>query len=407
MRLDKRLILVLSVALICFALAFSTSLYLAQSRAKTITITEAQTIQVNREYREKVESLLHKVMSWVEEHRGLMFKENVSLEVLTKSWVIEHWGKGFLNVTEVKIEETILKSLFIIPEDFNLTAFKIKTSGYTIAASAGHTIYVVEDLFNPDDEPRASAILAHELTHVLQGEYFEIPQPETSDEKNAILALVEGDANLVAHQYVLERSGSSGSAVWERSIRPIDALWYFPYLYGEQFVEYVYRRKGWSGVNAVYEDPPRSTAEILHPEKYLSGWRPVRVSTSSVNGSWKLLMKDTLGEFFIREMLRSHLDFGEANRSAEGWLGDSIYLYKGGNESYLIKWRIAWETPEDAEEFYHSFTSLLSSVGAAEAGPETWITPYERVVLKLSGNETLITITAPPMKESSAEPILA
>ena len=408
MKIGRSMLLMASIALICFAIAFSASMLLVQQSTKTIIVTETQPVLGEQQYREGVKHLLEGVVGWVEEHRGLSLEENVSIEVLTKNWVIEHWGKGFLNVTEVTLEEKILKSLFIVPQDFNLTKFKIGTSGCTIAASSGHTIYVVKELFDPNDKPRAASILAHELTHILQGEHFTIPAAETSDGEKAILALIEGDANLVASHYLLEH-GIRREKIWERALRPIDALWFFPYLYGEQFVEFIYQKRGWSGVNAVYSDPPKSTAEILHPDKYLSGWKPIDVSLpEEVGDGWKLMLKDTLGEFFIREMLRTHLSYSGANESADGWLGDSVHLYEG-NKTYLVKWKIVWETEGDAEDFMKSFKKILQDVGAAEIDHNTWRTSYEAVELQLSGRQTLITIISPPVEKlsSSSTPIVA
>ncbi|MEM2189661.1 MAG: hypothetical protein QXG35_10090, partial [Nitrososphaerota archaeon] len=62
---------------------------------------------------------------WVESRRGLRFKEDVGIVVLMREWVMEHWGVGGLNATQVMIEEIVLKSLFMVPENFNLTDFKV------------------------------------------------------------------------------------------------------------------------------------------------------------------------------------------------------------------------------------------------------------------------------------------
>src|SRR6185295_12605226 len=44
----------------------------------------------------------------------------------------------------------------------------------------------------------------------------------------------------------------------------------FPYREGSQFALWALKAKGWQGVNALYANPPLSTAQILHPEKYFA-----------------------------------------------------------------------------------------------------------------------------------------
>lgn len=389
-----------------FTFTYLYSKSLQQTTTITVTKTTSITVslketEVDHEYEEVVKDILKGVMGWVESHRGLRFKEKVEVVVLTKEWVIQHWGIGFLNRTEVQLEERLLKALFIIPEDFNLTKFKVSRSGYTVAASAGNKIYVVKGLFDPRDKKDAGAVLAHELTHILQGEYFKIPEPTRRDEEQAISALVEGDADLMASHYLLENWGTYKKGFSESYFDPLIALWLFPYIHGKPFIEYVYKKEGWSGVNSLYEDPPRSTAEILHPEKYLNGWRPINISSPiSRESGWRLVMQDTLGEYFIRQMLRAHLPGDVANRSAEGWCGDLIQLYEkeGG---YVVKWRIAWEAGAEADEFLESFQSLLKEVGAIRTSNNLWKTDVETIEIQVFGNETLITIISPPTELSN------
>ena len=43
----------------------------------------------------------------------------------------------------------------------------------------------------------------------------------------------------------------------------------FPYEQGLRFVRTLYAQGGWDAVNDAYRDPPRSTEQLLHPERYL------------------------------------------------------------------------------------------------------------------------------------------
>jgi len=373
----------LTIILLCLA-SFTVGylfmkLVLMPTAPTTITITKTVTTIpepeqiIEDEYRNRTYALLQRVKAWVEETRGLRFDGEVEVVILSKSWVIEHWGKGFLNLTEVRIEEEIYKALFILPEDFNLTERRISRAGYMIAGSAGGKIYVVKEYFDPSDELRAGEILAHELTHILQGIHFKIPSSRLHDEMQAIRAVVEGDAGLIARRYVLEHGGSPSPPIREEKLEPLTAIWLFPYIYGEQFINYIHERRGWEGVNAIYSDMPRSTSEILHPEKYLMGWRPENVSIAEeIGDGWRLLLRDRLGEYFIKQMLRSHLSGEIAERAAEGWKGDLLEYYEM-DDKRLLRWKILWEDGRELEEFLTAFKTLLRKANSTMIEEGLWI----------------------------------
>jgi len=393
----KEIAVIAAAALASFLASFLIAAVLLPSltggRITTVTTTLSVTSpQTEDEYLKSTEALLGRVVEWVEGFRGLELREEVEVIALTRSWVVEHWGKGFLNRTEVEIDEVLLKSLLMVPRDFNLTRFRIGFSGYTVAASSDHRIYVVREYFDPRNELRAGATLAHELTHVLQGEYFSTPRPSTSDEEAAIAALIEGDANLVSSTYLLEHGGKP-FRMRESELTPLDALPFFPYIYGEPFVRYVYERRGWDGVNEMYRDPPTSTAQVLHPEKYLEGWKPVKPDLPSPPGEgWRLLLRDTLGEYFVRQLIRAHLDSAAANRSAEGWLGDRVEIYERDG-LYLVRWKLVWEDGRELSEFLSAFEQVLEDAGARRSGEDLWSLEGERIqVQRVSENALLITI---------------
>jgi hypothetical protein len=377
--------------------SFTFSYLLSQSQVavKTVTVTEAipETFSISDEqYGEAVRDLLQYVGEWVESRRGLSLKEDVEIVVLTREWVVEHWGVGGLNLTQVRIEEAVLKSLFLVPEDFNLTEFKVRVSGYMIAGAADHTIYVVKEFFDPSNRVAAGSTLAHELMHILQGEYFSLPRPSSTDEQNAFSALVEGEAGLIGSQYLVEHGSRPHGPSPESILEPLEALWLFPYIYGEPFVGYAYERGGWGMVDALYRDPPQSTAQILHPEKCLDGWKPIRVDPPQPPGEgWSLIYQDIMGEFFIRQVLRAHLDGLSANKSAEGWKGDVLQLYERDN-GYMLRWKILWENKDEAAEFSETFTRMLKSIGTERISERTWIAGHRLVELQIEDQVTLITV---------------
>jgi hypothetical protein len=133
------------------------------------------------------------------------------------------------------------------------------------------------------DASAVAAVIA--LTHALQEQHFRwqerIKGITLEDRKLALKAVADGDATTVALHFL-----KSNPAVWADHVQAIDRLTaeieragsslpvmlreklVFPYRDGTQFVQWAYAAKGWDGVNALFGDPPVSSAQILHPEQY-------------------------------------------------------------------------------------------------------------------------------------------
>src|SRR5262249_59836833 len=100
-------------------------------------------------------------------------------------------------------------------------------------------------------------------------------------------ALIEGEAVALSFDLLLKPQGidisrlpdlsatqgliasSSGGPVIGKAPKFVRDLLLFPYIEGLGFVYQFRKRQPWSSMSAVYRDPPRSTTQILHPEKYL------------------------------------------------------------------------------------------------------------------------------------------
>ena len=95
------------------------------------------------------------------------------------------------------------------------------------------------------------------------------------------------------------------------------------------FVSWAYKSAGWDGVNALLARPPRSTEQVLHPEKYfVKPENPIRVQIGALapylRGEWQLAEEATLGEFTIRILAERFVDRAGATAIAAGWDGDRL-----------------------------------------------------------------------------------
>ncbi len=335
-------------------------------------------------YSGQTETLLREVSGKMVLVRGLSPPQNIPLKVVTLDWVEENWGRKFAEESskELKVEEEIYKALFLMPQNLSLAEVMVEQSGATMAAVWEGDLYVVREYFNPFDKVSAERTLAHEIMHLMQEKYFKNPEMRFHDELQAWAALIEGDAGFTSDKYIEEATatptvsnGLTFTSLFNKlsvatglpSVKMPESLielWLFRYRYGESFVLALYKAGGWEKVNAAYVNPPLTTEQILHLEKYLEGESFVLVNSIPLNSSdWNLVKTDRFGEHFIRVMLSRHIPRDDAAKAAEGWHGDNFTYYEKG-ESRLFTWKIVWDTERDSVEFFDSFIQMMNAVGA-------------------------------------------
>ena len=138
-------------------------------------------------------------------------------------------------------------------------------------------------------------MIAHEVVHALQDEHFKLtrgpfaPRPRDHDGELAAQALVEGDATEVQTRYVaslsaLDLIGELGADARRACHRGVAAggvpflqrQLEFPYTAGQEFVRALRARGGQRLLDRAFRHPPRTTAAVLDPARYLAGDPPPR-----------------------------------------------------------------------------------------------------------------------------------
>ena len=281
-------------------------------------------------------------------------------------------------------------------------------------------------------------LLAHELTHVIQDQHFDLmslslEDLEQEDRGIAARALVEGDATLLMMDYMLNARYPGTDSTMAPGLAENMRFWttnplirsfsmfqqaprylmdnlLFSYIDGFEFVLRLKEGGGWEAVDRAYGDPPTSSEQILHPEKYL-GERdePLAVELPDLSAQlsdWELLEENTLGEFNLRLLLDSYLHIQDARRAAAGWGGDRFRLYEHPESGRLaLIWKSVWDTENDSEEFFHKYAILLEKRygQAGEAAPEAleeqlaggasrleWEHSSGKAVLEINANGVLL-----------------
>lgn len=243
-------------------------------------------------------------------------------------------------------------------------------------------------------------VFAHEFTHALQDQHYPLDlltadEASEGDRVLSRMALIEGDATLLmtlwaqAHLGVEEllalvglSLGPSQASLEDVPVFLRESL-LFPYQAGLQFAMGIHVQGGWEAVNAAFEDPPESTEQVLHPEKYAGRERPVEVElpadlAARMGVGWTQTIDDTFGEHQIGSWLRAR-GAKDASVAAAGWGGDRMALLDGPDGQWAILFETAWDTIADAEEFAAAIRQVIDP--AVQAGDG------RRVILVLASDE--------------------
>ncbi len=316
-----------------------------------------------------------------------------------------------------------LKAFGLIPESMDLAAYYPTLLASQIAAyyDPDRKYLAVVDLGRGEDEELSKqlgaafaarareGVLVHELTHALQDQAFDMTRYERTDPLSdagaARLALVEGDATEAMMDFLMGRriEDLPGAAELMGSMDDSAALspgfpgsremaaapaWFrdsllFSYLRGFSFAVAVRQRGGQKLLDYAFsQDPPRSSEQVLHPEKWY-GRRddPVVVDLPDLaplidrtQGGAQKVAQGELGEEGIRILLAGPLGgAAAASAPAAGWGGDRFAVYRLGT-SRLLVWVTEWDGEADATEF-------LAATGKLPAGWTVRRTSPTRVVL--------------------------
>jgi len=302
---------------------------------------------------------------------------------------------------EAKQDAVVLATLELIPPDLDLYQMITEMLGEQVAG-----------LYDPDEgvfylvsfSGRLGALekatFAHEYTHALQDQHFDLKalgfgkekSGKDDDQLQAIQALVEGDATFTQQQYMttyfsatevlslLRQSLAVDQEVLNRAPPFLRESLLFPYQEGLRFVQALYLRGGWPAVNAAYAAPPRSTEQILHPERYPEDAPQVVTLpplTDTLGSGWHLVDENVLGEFTLRAYLDVYLPRGQAAQAAEGWDGDRYAVYQDATtDRTVLVVGILWDDVAEMTEFDEAYRAYAAE-RFGEATPsiegETWV----------------------------------
>src|SRR5678810_523447 len=195
---------------------------------------------------------------------------------------------------EMHAAEVLLRVFGLAPKDFAYRSFLIKLLTEQVAGyydPKAQQFYLADWIEFEGQKP----VMAHELTHALQDQHFNLKRFENwpkgdSDAELAAHALIEGDATLamtlymaknplVALAFLRSLGGQEiGTEQFKQAPRALRESLLFPYEEGSAWATQLYKRGGWELVSRAFTKLPQSSEQILHADKYFSYEAPQKLA---------------------------------------------------------------------------------------------------------------------------------
>jgi hypothetical protein len=338
-----------------------------------------------------------KIAQEVSKGRGLALKSEIKKNVISQDEVRKKLVIEFdkeLKPGELESEALTYQKLGLMERDTDYRKLLLDVLTEQIA---GFYDTDVKELFLIKEVAPDRATLSHEICHALQDQNFDLnaTQDKFKEEYggDAVLAfnsLVEGDAMAVMLEDELKWQGifptipnlpaqmkrqmnepDARSAMLDSAPPVLKESLIFPYLEGLGFV-YALRQTGsWEVIDKAFQDPPTSTEQILHPEKYLKRDRPTKIEKFVLSNlsTHQNIYDATFGEFQLGVWFRLALSEIDAKKAAAGWDGDLFMTFSpkalsaekmtsSDLDSLIVASVSIWDTEADAKEAAAAFTKV-------------------------------------------------
>jgi hypothetical protein len=269
---------------------------------------------------------------------------------------------------QLRREEALAKALGLLPADADLRSLLLQWQAQAVAgfySPADRRLFVVEGAGGAGGSEE-TGVLVHELGHALQDQHTRLLDARMGIRANddlifALGAFLEGDALWTELRDEAGTTGFPQSNGADFAARfAVDAptgvgvprivresfLRQYPLGYGLA-VELV-ERGGVAALTAALSDPPLSSEELLHRERYLVAsrrrplaWFPEPTEGFAPEEGCEAVASTSFGELGLGVWLAEHgLGEAEASAAAEGWDGDRAWLLdcpRGPASAWLVQ----------------------------------------------------------------------
>lgn len=319
---------------------------------------------------------------------GLKQLKKVQYDLLDRERLKVFLGKRVkeeLKPEEIRLEELMLKKLGLLPVDFQLAPAMIE-----LMAEQAEAFYDYREkklfLIEGDEGPMQQAALVHELAHALADQHFQlekyIKRGTTDDSALARAAVMEGQATWLMYEWMASKAGQSlrttpalarmlnsrsGGLMGQFPVLDSAPLYLrasllFPYAEGLQFQQAVIQKLGNEGFTEVFRNPPLSSQQVMHPDKYFARLAPVTPAMPSLEGEsrYKEVATATMGEFDHGILLQQYAGGEQADAVAPKWRGGLVRLLENKKDkSTVLVYASEWETADAARQMFAAYRKAL------------------------------------------------
>jgi hypothetical protein len=305
--------------------------------------------------------------------------------------------------------ELTMKKLGFLPREFNLREFLVKATGHDIAAYYDDETKTIS-LLNWVPADKQEPILAHELTHALQDQNYDLRKwmkaasKPVADKKNEIenddsaiarKAVVEGQAMVVYVDYVLAPLGrnliDTPGLIYQMEEPAVKAVQdsqmmhdapmilreagSFAYNEGLIFEGELLQKGGKEMAFAgAFARPPRSSHEILQPDTYINNEKlaPVRFPDLQqlVGDQYDVYEAGGIGQLDVRAYLKQYGERKSADDVSGAWQGGAYAAFRRKDKAaapdasattadLALLYVSRWKTPQAAERFARFYASTV------------------------------------------------
>lgn len=366
--------------------------------------------------------------------RGLPRLQPVDAKLMTReelgAYILETMHEE-IEPEDVRFVNAFLAAHDLAPEGFDIeealvAMYEDSIAGFYDPAKDAMYLIVEDDEWYPFDTGEQRSTLAHEMVHAIADQHYDLDamQERIEDDSDMLIALsslIEGEASqferaeaawsvgidpskcLATDPNVLAIPVTLSRLLWRVALVPAAGLpsilvetETFPYTQGLLFAAHATSRGGWTAIDAVYADPPLSTEQILHPEKYFDERDvPMEVTLPDLQTrldpqpAWRLVGTDVVGELQTSLIVRD-------GHAAAGWDGDRIALFENEEGRFASAWFSVWDTERDAIEFVEAYRARYDALTVLRRGA--------RVAIARGFSEYLGAVIATELLESDIRP---
>jgi hypothetical protein len=349
----------------------------------TITVAPDQPAPVLPGVDGEVAAALPGIMRFVQQARGLTYKHPVRVSLLGdaafRARLLDADRPDDADRARTKTTERVLQAYGLLDRDVNLEK---ATESLLGDAVAGYYDSEKDDLVVRGERltPYVQETFAHELTHALQDQWFELDRKDIEDRDDeaseAFTAVIEGDAVRVEQLYLdslpeeQQKAAEREETQAANGISPdvplvLLQLIGFPYAFGPNFVTTVVGKAGQAKLDEAFKTPPTTTEAIMHPERFLAGDTPKTVTPPKADK--RRIDQGVLGELGLVLVVSRLVDSDMARKAAEGWGGDRYVAWRDGDRT-CARTDVVMDSAQDAKELRAALKEAADGSDALKVG---------------------------------------